>query len=162
MKKSFASRVSFLLSDNLFSCSRFLISGLAALISIFRFAVGVHGSPGEISFRFGGVVRWPEAAGWISAKSQLDVAVCFRGVFTVLSCALKHWFSWAKKEKTHRKTVDSNIRAILVSSTCWWTHRSQDIITINKPTMLKSAQYLLSKCIGQLHRLKDQALPILL
>lgn len=71
-----------MLSDSSLLCSLLLISGLAALISIFRFEVGVHGSAGRGSLGFGGVVRgW---SGCISVNTDCEVAACFRGVFKML------------------------------------------------------------------------------
>lgn len=69
-----------MLCDSSLLCSLLLISGLAALISIFRFEVGVHGSAGRGSSGFGGVVR-----GWSGCISvNTEVAACFRGVFKML------------------------------------------------------------------------------
>lgn len=59
--------------------SRLRISGLAALISTFRLAVGVQGSAASPSPGFGGVASgWQPGRG--SAGTEGEAAACFRGV----------------------------------------------------------------------------------
>ena len=78
-------------SDSSLRCSLLRISGLAALISIFRLEVGVHGSAGGVFWGFGGVAR-----GWTSVRTGGEVAACFRGVFGTL---LRERFSCAPRER---------------------------------------------------------------
>lgn len=69
------------------SFSRFLMSGLAALISILRLEVGVQGSTEHTSLPFLGVVRGPMAI-WFSSDTS-HVPNNFFGVFTGIWVATK-------------------------------------------------------------------------
>ena len=98
-KQSLTSGNPFLLSNRPLFWSLLRISGLTALMSIFRLAVGVHGSPWEISLGLVGVVKGPKS-GWISANTIFAAVDSFRGVFiSPLLCGSKKRFSWFKTSK---------------------------------------------------------------
>lgn len=99
-KESLASGNSFLLSNNPLFSSLLRISGLAALMSIFRLAVGVQGSPWAISLGLVGVVKGPKS-GWLSGNGKFTAVDAFRGVFiSPLLCGSKKRFSWFKTSKS--------------------------------------------------------------
>lgn len=82
------------LSDSPLFWSRLRISGLTALMSIFRLAVGVHGSPWQTSLGLVGVVKGPKS-GWISANTTLAFEDSCRGLFiNPLLCGSEKRFSW--------------------------------------------------------------------
>lgn len=65
-------------------------------MSIFKLAVGVQGSPWEVSLGLVGVVKGPKSD-WISVNTAFAVVDSFRGVFICpLLCGSEKRFSWFK------------------------------------------------------------------